>query len=74
MTVDQQKSWLVQWQAAGTALAKIREEELASLDDVGRLRILDRLSPISHALNSQKDTATSGLVRQQELFLKELRK
>lgn len=74
LTIEEEKSWLLQWKLAGVMLEQNRAEELCCLSDATRIQILNRLSSGSDCGFLREPPLTSGLVQQQEFFRKGNRK
>ena len=65
----EQRRWIAQWKAAGTALRAQRARELAALSNEQALAAADALLSIGPVAGlSQTRRASSGLVRQQALL------
>lgn len=72
MNPGQQKRWMEQWRAAAAALDAVRAEELGRLNETRNAEIAASFFVEPSPL--RKNSQTSGLVDQQALFLKALRK
>lgn len=61
-----ERRWAAQWRAAGPALARVRERELARLSDADALAAADTLLAIGAAMPLSRDRLVwSGLVELQ---------
>jgi hypothetical protein len=64
-----ERQWMAQWRAAGPALAKVREVELARLSDAEALAAADMLLAIAVETPLPAERVTwSGLVELQRLL------
>lgn len=72
MDVSEQKIWMRQWLDAGAALEAVRAEELAALDEKKNAEIAASFFPAETA--NLLPSTSSGLVEQQRIFLKALKK
>jgi hypothetical protein len=71
MNTDEQKRWMLQWRKASSALATVRKEELAAMTDRGAAIAADALMQLpTPPLASNQNQATSGLVIQQNFFMR----
>lgn len=71
-TAEQAHAWMAQWQAAGPALARVRAEELAVVD---LWRVADELEDaLWEGRRAESTERSSGLVAQQRLFSRALRR
>lgn len=67
----QQQAWMAQWRSAAVALARVRSQELASVD---LARIAHDLDDVSvPAARTRGLSTTSGLIAQQRIFHRSLR-
>jgi hypothetical protein len=66
MNVEDQKRWMKQWRAAGPALEAVRVGELRELNEARRAEIVSSFFVLESHL--RRNTITSGLVEQQEIF------
>lgn len=65
-TDAQAHAWMLQWRAAGPALARVRADELATVD---LWRVADELEEAFWArVRTEPAVQTSGLVAQQRIF------
>lgn len=71
-TAAQAHAWMSQWRSAGPALARIRAAELA---DVDLWRVADELEEaLWISVRAEPASQASGLVEQQRIFAKALRR
>lgn len=70
--MEQARAWMAQWRAAGPALARVRAEELERVD----VRVVaDELDEALWArVRGTSPSRTSGLVEQQRVFARALRR
>ena len=65
-TQEQQRAWMAQWQEASTALARVRQAELETVDLARIASDLEEACVASARI--QVKSTTSGLVEQQRAF------
>ncbi|MEX2180711.1 MAG: hypothetical protein WD771_01590 [Gemmatimonadaceae bacterium] len=71
-TEAQAQAWMSQWRAAGPALARVRARELEAVD---LWRVADELEEALWArVRAEPVDRSSGLVAQQRLFARALRR
>ena len=71
-TDAQAHAWMLQWRAAGPALARVRAEEVATVD---LWRVADELEEALLArVTAEPAAPTSGLVEQQRIFARARRR
>jgi hypothetical protein len=69
LKIEETKKWIQTWQIAGNSLEDIRIKELRDPDYYSRnLPLLNEM--LKYAFNHRIDKLSSGLIKQQQIFMK----
>ena len=66
--IERGKQWVQTWEAAGAEMARLRREELRKLDSTSAIALL--CGPADYSVEPRAPKLTSGLVEQQQWFMK----